>query len=99
MPRGSLTAHANQECPLGPVDCVFSWAGCNDKPLRKDVHVHTADTKHMTLLAVACGHSIALSKYVYMYMYNNKSILYIIDDTCTFYVLLMAESMQENFYC
>uniref|UniRef100_A0A1X7TRU7 RING-type domain-containing protein n=1 Tax=Amphimedon queenslandica TaxID=400682 RepID=A0A1X7TRU7_AMPQE len=55
MPRGSLTAHIN-ECPLEPVDCVFSWAGCNDKPLRKDVHVHTADTKHMTLLAVACGH-------------------------------------------
>ena len=45
MPRGSLTAHIN-ECPLEPVDCVFSWAGCNDKPLRKDVHVHTADTKH-----------------------------------------------------
>ena len=55
MPRGSLTAHVNRECPLEPVDCVFSWAGCNDKPLRKDVHVHTADTKHMTLLAVACG--------------------------------------------
>ena len=55
MPRGSLTAHVNRECPLQPVDCVFSWAGCNDKPLRKDVHVHTADTKHMTLLAVACG--------------------------------------------
>ena len=54
MPRGSLTAHIN-ECPLEPVDCVFSWAGCNDKPLRKDVHVHTADTKHMTLLAVVCG--------------------------------------------
>uniref|UniRef100_A0A1X7T401 TRAF-type domain-containing protein n=1 Tax=Amphimedon queenslandica TaxID=400682 RepID=A0A1X7T401_AMPQE len=49
MPRGSLTAHIN-ECPLEPVDCVFSWAGCNDKPLRKDVHVHTADTKHMTRL-------------------------------------------------
>uniref|UniRef100_A0A1X7TNN2 RING-type domain-containing protein n=1 Tax=Amphimedon queenslandica TaxID=400682 RepID=A0A1X7TNN2_AMPQE len=43
------------ECQYQPVDCVFSWAGCNDKPLRKDVHVHTADTKHMTLLAVACG--------------------------------------------
>ena len=54
MPRGSLTAHIN-ECPLEPVDCVFSWAGCNDKPLRKDVHEHTADTKHMPLLAVACG--------------------------------------------
>ena len=47
--------YVNNECPLEPVDCVFSWAGCNDKPLRKDVHVHTADTKHMTLLAVACG--------------------------------------------
>ena len=54
IPRGSLTAHINK-CPLEPVDCVFSWAGCNDKPLRKDVHEHTADTKHMTLLAVACG--------------------------------------------
>ena len=54
MPRYSLTDHID-ECPLEPVDCVFSWAGCNDKPLRKDVHVHTADTKHMTLLAVACG--------------------------------------------
>ena len=47
--------YVNKECPLQPVDCVFSWAGCNYKPLRKDVHVHTADTKHMTLLAVACG--------------------------------------------
>ena len=54
MPRNRLDDH-EFECPLEPVDCVFSWAGCNDKPLRKDVHVHTADTKHMTLLAVACG--------------------------------------------
>uniref|UniRef100_A0A1X7TR19 Uncharacterized protein n=1 Tax=Amphimedon queenslandica TaxID=400682 RepID=A0A1X7TR19_AMPQE len=49
MPRGSLTGHIN-ECPLGRVDCVFSWAGCNDQPLRKDVLVHTAATKHMTKL-------------------------------------------------
>ena len=55
MPRHVLSAHINHQCPLEPVDCVFSWAGCNDKPLRKDVHVHTADTKHMTLLAIACG--------------------------------------------
>uniref|UniRef100_A0A1X7T8K2 RING-type domain-containing protein n=1 Tax=Amphimedon queenslandica TaxID=400682 RepID=A0A1X7T8K2_AMPQE len=54
IPRDSVPDHLTQ-CPLEPVDCVFSWAGCNDKPLRKDVHVHTADTKHMTLLAVACG--------------------------------------------
>uniref|UniRef100_A0A1X7T864 TRAF-type domain-containing protein n=1 Tax=Amphimedon queenslandica TaxID=400682 RepID=A0A1X7T864_AMPQE len=54
MPRDSVPDHLTQ-CPLEPVDCVFSWAGCNDKPLRKDVDKHTADTKHMTLLAVACG--------------------------------------------
>ena len=54
MPQDSVPVHLRR-CPLQPVDCVFSWAGCKDKPLRKDVHVHTADTKHMTLLAVACG--------------------------------------------
>uniref|UniRef100_A0A1X7UD58 RING-type domain-containing protein n=2 Tax=Amphimedon queenslandica TaxID=400682 RepID=A0A1X7UD58_AMPQE len=54
MPRDSVPDHLTQ-CPLEPVDCVFSWAGCNDKPLRKDVDKHTADTKHMTLLAAACG--------------------------------------------
>ena len=40
MPRHVLTAHIMNWCPLEPVDCVFSWAGCNDKPLHKDVHVH-----------------------------------------------------------
>ena len=55
MPKDWLNNHVKSDCPLEPVNCVFSWAGCNDKPLRKDVHVHTADTKHMTLLAVACG--------------------------------------------
>ena len=55
MPRFNLEYHIENKCPLEPVDCVFSWAGCNDKPLRKDVDKHTADTKHMPLLAVACG--------------------------------------------
>ena len=54
MPRHVLGFHVNKECPLQPVDCPFSWAGCDDRPLRKDKDVHTADTKHMTLLAVAC---------------------------------------------
>ena len=77
IPRGSLTAHIN-ECPLEPVDCVFSWAGCNDKPLRKDVHEHTADTKHMTLLAVACGQlkkeNEVMKKHVKM-LQNENTIL------------------------
>ena len=55
MPRGSVTGHVNNECPLQPVDCVFSWAGCKERPLRKDIELHTTDTKHMMILAVACG--------------------------------------------
>ena len=55
MPRGSITDHMNNECPLQPVDCVFSWAGCKERPLRKDIELHTIDTKHMMILAVACG--------------------------------------------
>ena len=55
MLRGSVTDHVNKECPLQPVDCVFSWAGCKERPLRKDIELHTTDTKHMMLLAVACG--------------------------------------------
>ena len=55
MPRGSVTDHVNKECPLQPVDCVFSWAGCKERRLRKDIELHTTDTKHIMLLAVACG--------------------------------------------
>ena len=55
MPRGNVTDHVDSECPLQPVDCVFSWAGCKERPLRKDIELHTTDTKHMMILAVACG--------------------------------------------
>ena len=55
MPRGSVTDHVDKKCPLQPVDCVFSWAGCKERPLRKDIELHTTDTKHMMILAVACG--------------------------------------------
>ena len=54
MPKDSIPVHLT-ECPLQPVDCVFSWAGCKERPLRKDIELHTTDTKHMMLLAVACG--------------------------------------------
>ena len=54
MPKDSVPAHLIM-CPLQPVDCVFSWAGCKERPLRKDIELHTTDTKHMMLLAVACG--------------------------------------------
>ena len=34
---------------------VFSWGGCKERPLLKDIELHTTDTKHMMILAVACG--------------------------------------------
>ena len=55
MLQGSVTDHVDKECPLQPVDCVFSWAGCKERPLRKDTELHTTDTKHMMILAVECG--------------------------------------------
>ena len=54
MPKDNVPAHLSK-CPLQPVDCVFSWAGCKERPLRKDIELHTTDTKHMMILAVACG--------------------------------------------
>ena len=53
MPKDSVPAHLSK-CPLQPVDCVFSWAGCKERPLRKDIELHTTDTKHMMILAVVC---------------------------------------------
>ena len=55
MPKDRVPAHLTTECPLELVDCMFSWAGCKERPLRKDIELHTTDTKHMMLLAVACG--------------------------------------------
>ena len=54
LPKDMVPVHLNK-CPLQPVDCMFSWAGCKEKPLRKDIEPHTTDAKHMMLLAVACG--------------------------------------------
>ena len=53
MPRGSVAGHVDKECPLQPVDCVFSWAGCKERPLRKDIELHIS-AKHIAL-AVECG--------------------------------------------
>ena len=54
MPQCNLKDHL-KKCTLEPVDCALSWAGCKERPLRKDIELHTTDSKHMMLLAVACG--------------------------------------------
>ena len=55
--RGKLKNHLDNECPFQPIECEFKWAGCNDKPKRKDTDEHNTSNqqKHLLLLAKACG--------------------------------------------
>ena len=55
--RGKLKNHLDNECPFQPIECEFKWAGCNDRPKRKDTDEHNTSNqqKHLLLLAKACG--------------------------------------------
>ena len=55
--RKYLQRHLDTDCPDEPIDCQFKWAGCNDRPKRKDEDQHnaTSQQKHLLLLAGACS--------------------------------------------
>ena len=55
--RGKLKKHLDKVCPFQPIACEFKWAGCNDRPKRKDTDEHNTSNqqKHLLLLAKACG--------------------------------------------
>ena len=55
--REKLQEHLDTECPFQPVDCNFKWAGCNDRPQRRDLDKHNAsnEQKHLLLLTDACA--------------------------------------------
>ena len=55
--RGKHKNHLDNECPFQPIECEFKWAGCNDRPKRKDTDKHNTSNqhKHLLLLAKACG--------------------------------------------
>ena len=55
--RGKLKNHLDKVCPFQPIACEFKWAGCNDRPKRKDTDEHNTSNqqKHLLLLAKACG--------------------------------------------
>ena len=56
MPRIQRKDHLNTSCPLQPVECEFSWAGCKVKPKRQDLPKHCSDNIqiHLSLVARAC---------------------------------------------
>ena len=43
IPRYQLKDHLDTSCPLQPVECEFSWAGCEVKPKRQDIPKHCSD--------------------------------------------------------
>ena len=56
IPRYELKYHINRSCPLQPVECEFSWAGCKVKTIRQDLAKHCSDNiqLHLSLVAKAC---------------------------------------------
>ena len=56
MPREEVDAHIKNDCPLAPVACELCWAGCTERPQRKDIEQHATNNiaQHITLLAKAC---------------------------------------------
>ena len=56
MFRYQLKDHLNTSCPLQPVECEFSWAGCEVKLKCQDLPKHCSDNIqiHLSLVARAC---------------------------------------------
>ena len=50
--RAGYEAHKKSECPMRPVECVYSWLGCNERPRRKDAVKHHSDAHHHLLSKV-----------------------------------------------
>lgn len=51
--RIDLKDHLENHCPMHPIKCPFSWLGCEERPLRKDLEKHYTDTKHAVLFEAA----------------------------------------------
>uniref|UniRef100_A0A1X7SI56 RING-type domain-containing protein n=1 Tax=Amphimedon queenslandica TaxID=400682 RepID=A0A1X7SI56_AMPQE len=51
--RIDVEDHLENHCPMEPVKCPFSWLGCKERPLRKDIEKHYSDTQHAVLFEAA----------------------------------------------
>ena len=56
IPRHQLKDHLDTSCPLQPVECEYSWAGCEVKFKREDYHKHCSDNlqQHLYYVAKTC---------------------------------------------
>ena len=53
FPHNEVEDHKKKDCPLQPVECVYSWLGCEDKPARKDLDRHCSK-EHKYILSDIC---------------------------------------------
>ena len=47
--RAEYLPHVINNCPMQPVECLYSWLGCKEEPKRKDAKKHYSDA-HTLLL-------------------------------------------------
>ncbi|XP_011404660.1 PREDICTED: TNF receptor-associated factor 6-A-like [Amphimedon queenslandica] len=68
--RIDLDDHLENHCPMQPVECPFSWLGCDEWPLRKDVEKHYSDTKHAEHFEVAYRRLLMANKQFNFFLDN-----------------------------
>ena len=57
-----LDHHVESECPLQIVDCAFKYAGCNERPPRKDIPDHISQSMALHMSLQAASHQQQLTK-------------------------------------
>ncbi|XP_011405980.1 PREDICTED: TNF receptor-associated factor 5-like [Amphimedon queenslandica] len=53
FPRNEIEDHIKRDCPLQPVECTYSWLGCEEKPARRDLNRHCSK-QHKYILSDVC---------------------------------------------
>ena len=54
--RNEIQTHLEKNCPLKPIECRYSWIGCKEEPMRKDLESHYTCSmeSHQSLLLEQC---------------------------------------------
>ena len=54
--RNEIQTHLEKNCPLKHIECRYSWIGCKEKPMRKDLESHYTCSmeSHQSLLLEQC---------------------------------------------
>ena len=62
VPQNSLDKHLENDCPLQVTECLYSYAGCDMRLLRKDMNAHISESLAHHLCLQAVSHKQLLDK-------------------------------------